>query len=491
MRILYLDLDTLRPDHLGCYGYHRNTSPNLDRIAREGKRFDQFYCSDAPCLPSRAAMMTGRFGIHSGVINHGGACADRPHEGRDRAFRDSLANGGGFTSMLAKAGMHTAYVGGFGGRHSAYWYYAGFHEIHDTKKYGDESAEDVTPTVLDWIEKNASRKDWYLHVNYWDPHTPYRTPADFKNPFENEPLPEWMTEERLEKDWLKAGPHTAQDFMMYGNRTDPNFPKHPGEVKGMAGWRQVIDGYDCGIRYMDEHIGRLLAALEARGGLDDLVIMVSSDHGENFGELGIYGEHATADYPTCRIPMIIRWPGKVKPGTVDSGLHYNLDLVPTFAEMLGQPVKPWWDGQSFSQSLVADTDCGREELILSQCCHVCQRSVRWGDWLYIRTYHDGFHLFPDEQLYNIKDDPHQQVDLAPTSPALVHEAAWRLMRWHDRMMVTMPVGRTVDPMRTVLGEGGPYHARGSMKKYAARLEATGRGGALEELRRRHPAEFSL
>jgi choline-sulfatase len=94
MRLLHLDLDTLRPDHLGCYGYHRDTSPNMDRLAREGLRFDNYYASDAPCLPSRAALMTGQFGIHNGVINHGGTCADRPADGSCRGFRDSMALGG-------------------------------------------------------------------------------------------------------------------------------------------------------------------------------------------------------------------------------------------------------------------------------------------------------------------------------------------------------------------------------------------------------------
>ena len=71
MRILYIDIDSQRPDHFGCYGYHRKTSPNIDRIAARGVRFDNDYVTDAPCLPSRTAMWSGRFGIHTGVINHG------------------------------------------------------------------------------------------------------------------------------------------------------------------------------------------------------------------------------------------------------------------------------------------------------------------------------------------------------------------------------------------------------------------------------------
>ncbi len=486
MRILYLDLDTLRPDHLGCYGYHRDTSPTIDWIASQGVRFDNYYCSDAPCLPSRAAMMSGQFGIHNGVINHGGVCADRPSDGPGRSFRDALANGGSLVNVLRDAGLRTTYIGGFGERHSAYWYYAGFHEVLDTAKGGMESAEDVTPTVLDWLERNAGNDNWYLHVNYWDPHTPYRAPASFGNPFAATPLPAWITPDVISRHQQHVGPHSALEIGMYDDRESAQFPRHPGRLKDLADVRRMMDGYDCGIRYLDDHLARLLEALRLRGVLDDLVIVVSSDHGENQGELGIYGEHATADQITCRIPMIVRWPGVVQPGGVDTALHANLDLLPTLAEMLSRPAKPTWDGQSFAATLRTGASSGREDLVISQCCHVCQRSVRWNDWLYIRTYHDGYHLFPVEQLYQVADDPHEQRDLAPSRPDLCREGAWRLLRWHDAMMASMPAGRTTDPMRSVLAEGGPYHCRGALPKYMERLEATARGWAVPELRRRHP-----
>jgi len=487
MKILYLDLDTLRPDHLGCYDYHRNTSPNIDRICRDGVRFDNYYCSDAPCLPSRTALMSGRFGIHTGVVGHDGTCADMRLGGTQRGFVDTLS----LTSLpafLKQQDLRTTYIGGFGERHSSWTFYAGFREIHDTGKHGMESAEDVTPIALDWISRNAEKDNWYLHVNYWDPHAPYRAPEKFGNPFKDDPLPAWFSEKLIEEHRRLAGPHGAQEVNMYDNKTDPAYPRHPGEVKNLAGLRRLIDGYDCGIAYMDQHIGQILAALEAKGVLEDCAIIVSADHGENLGELGIYAEHATADHVTCRIPMIVRWPGG-KAGHIDKELHYNLDLAPTLATLFEIVPKDIWDGQSFAPSILQGSDSGREYLVLSQCAHVCQRAVRWDDWIYMRTYHDGYHLFPDEMLFNLKDDPHEQDDLASAHPALCREASAMLDKWHKRMMVTMPEGYEVDPLDTVLEEGGPTHARGQLKTYCERLRETGRGDAIEELKKRHDREF--
>jgi arylsulfatase A-like enzyme len=497
MKILYLDLDTLRADHLGCYGYHRDTSPNIDRIAAQGVRFDNYYTPDAPCLPSRTALMTGMFGIHNGVVGHGGTAADLRIEGRNRSFRTQL-NHTSLPGMLRAAGLHTAFIGGFGERHSTWSFYAGFSEIHDTGKGGLESAEEVTPTVLDWIERNASRENWYLHVNYWDPHTPYRTPQAFGNPFENDPLPGWITPETLAYHRSLPGPHSAREVNMYDNAEDPRYPRHPGEIKDMADLRKLFDGYDCGIRYMDTHIGQVFAALEAKGVMDELAIIISSDHGENMGELGIYAEHGTADNITCRIPMIIRWPGSPH-GKVDSALHYNLDLLPTLADLLGRPHAAHWDGKSYAAAFTPNPSSkvndgqGDEEydfLVISQNAHICQRSVRWGPWLYMRTYHDGYRLFPEEMLYHIENDPHLQHDLAAQSPDILLETRSRLAAWHDEMMATMPEGYTVDPMRTVMAEGGPFHTRGALPRYLERLRATDRAHHADGLARRHPNELS-
>src|SRR3569833_4707252 len=129
MRILYIDIDSLRPDHLGCYGYHRPTSPNIDRIAADGTRYDNYYVTDAPCLPSRTALWSGRYGIHTGVINHGGAAADPFVENRNRLNRSTLGRTS-WMQCLRNAGLKTVTVSPFGERHSAWHWYANFNEIY-------------------------------------------------------------------------------------------------------------------------------------------------------------------------------------------------------------------------------------------------------------------------------------------------------------------------------------------------------------------------
>ncbi|MHC4883669.1 MAG: sulfatase family protein [Planctomycetota bacterium] len=496
MKVLFLDLDTLRPDHLGCYGYHRNTSPNIDKIASQGVRFNEYYVSDAPCLPARAALTSGAFGIHNGAVNHGGTHADMRIEGATRGFRDAV-NFGSLFNVFRAAGMHTCSISPFAERHTSNWFLNGLNEMHNhTGGGGMESAEHVTPVVMDWLEANKDRENWMLHINYWDPHTPYRAPADFENPFKDEPIPEWLTEETLEHHKSLAGPHTARDNGMYTGEENPDWPRMVNDIKDMNRLRDCIDGYDCGIRYMDDHIGSILDKLEAMGILDETMIIVTSDHGENFGELGMYSEHGTADRITCRIPMIIKWPGG-KQGHADDGLHYSVDLLPTLKELFQNegPNPDHWDGESYATSITDGNDTGRESLVLSQCAHVCQRSVRWGDWLYMRTYHDGLHPhFEDEMLFNLKEDPHETTNLAAEKPELVKEGAARLLAWHDEQMRTMPWGYTQDPMDVILKETGPFHARiaknehvvEEYRKYFNRLRETGRGDWIDSIVERHP-----
>jgi len=502
MRILYIDIDSQRPDHLGCYGYHRNTSPAIDQIAREGLVFERVYTPDAPCLPSRTAFYSGRFGIQTGVVGHGGTAAQPKVQGMgSRHFLDTFSDKG-LAVHLQRLGYHTAMISPFGHRHAAHWFYAGFHEIHNTGKAGMESAEEIIPVIDKWLADSAAKDQWYLHINFWDPHTPYRVPLEYGNPFAGEPLPAWLdNDEVIRRHNKMSGPHSSLDISMYDDAENPQYPRQPGKVTDRAGMRRLIDGYDTGVRYMDDHVARIVAALKTAGVYEETAIIISGDHGENLGELGMYAEHGTADEYTCHIPMIIKWPGGIQGGR-NAGLHYNLDLAPTLMDLLGGEKESIWDGESFADTIRMGKGAGREELVLSQCCHVCQRSVRWDRWLYVRTYHDGFHLFPQEMVYDLKSDPYEQHDLAPGRGDLCREGAWRLSRWHDAQMAKMTATSSddVDPLWTVIREGGPFHAnlyegkgnsggQARFKRYLERLEATGRKDGADGLRQKYQGKL--
>jgi arylsulfatase A-like enzyme len=505
MRIVYIDIDTLRPDHLGCYGYHRNTSPAIDRIARDGLRLERCFVSDAPCLPSRSALQHGRFGIHNGAINHGGRYADPYPEGASRGFQTSPGYRR-WVQVIQDAGYHTATVSSFAGRHNSFWFLAGFNEVHDCGKGGSEIATEVTDRAVRFIHDRADEEDWFLHFNIWDPHTPYRTPDDYGNPFAGEPIADWVTEEMLDRHNNTFGTHSANAPLHSPTGTPTS--REVARIRSLDDYKVWIDGYDTGIRYADDAVGRVCEALESSGIYEDTAIIVSSDHGENQGELNVYGDHQTADLITSRVPMIIKWPG-LSPG-VDSALHYQFDVSASILELLGLEVPGRWDASSFAETLrigapvpgssplesvtsggtsaaggsAARRAAGRSFLVLSQACWSCQRAVLFDSWILIKTYHDGLKDYPELMLFNSEIDPHEQRNLAESEPERVEEGLAILREWENEMIRTSDTKE--DPMLGVIREGGPFHARlDRLQEYLDYYRSIGREDIAERMVRRY------
>jgi len=155
-------------------------------------------------------------------------------------------------------------------------------------------------------------------------------------------------------------------------------------------------------------------------------------------------------------------------------------------ELVGGQVPANWDGRPFTAAFRAGSESGRPFLVTSQQAWACQRGVYFDRYLLLRTYHDGYKQLEPVMLWDLADDPHEQHDLTATRPDLVAQGMSLLAAWHDEMALTSR--HDVDPMLTVLREGGPFHTRGTLPAYLARLRATGRAQHAERLARRHPTE---
>lgn len=481
MRILYIDIDSLRPDHLGCYGYGRRLSPTIDAIAARGTLFTRCYASDAPCLPSRAALFSGRLGIRNGVTCHEGPGAEFRYPGRGH-WHDPEAPM--LMRVFQRAGWRTVCFSGFAQRHLAWWFSAGFTEFYGNQlPGGPESAEEVNALVLSWLRQHGRADRWFLHVNYWDVHTPYNAPDAFIQRAADQPPPAFPDEATIRRHYETIyGPRTARDWWS-GRTTDwrSRNKNMPDQIRDRTSFIQFVNGYDGGIAYVDWAVGQILETLADLGVREETAVIVSSDHGEAIGELGMYFEHGTATEGVHRLPLIIDWPG-LPGGRRCDALLYQLDLAPTLLELLGWPVPPGWDGQSFAPALRGEPFAGRDHIVRGCGIYTFQRAVLKDQWLLIRTLHPGLYPYEPVYLFNLAEDPYEQVNLAEVYPAKAAELEGLLSAWWHRYCAGP--GSVRDPFQAMMEIGPDLYCPPAVM--VERLRALGRTDQLQDLVRRRP-----
>jgi arylsulfatase A-like enzyme len=447
MRIIFFDIDCLRPDHLGCYGYARPTSPTIDAIAAEGMRFTHYYCASSPCLPSRTAWSSGRFGIRNGVVSNHSAGArfrlDTSYYRGPRPENEMLMR------QLRAQGYDTISFSNFADRHSAFWFMSGWSEYHTPNlKGGAETAEEVNAPLLRWLEHNAQREDYVLHINYWDAHRCYKMDPSWADRFADHPAPQaWPDEAAIRAHQAIEGPFTAGAQFKDGSSP---YPLMPDAVRSRRDFEHMITGYDAAIAYVDRHVQIVLDELDRQGVLDDAAIVISADHGDAFGEHGIYSDHVCADECIHRIPLIVRWPGVTPAGGACDALLYNVDWSATLCELLGAPAPAGWDGVSFAAQVRGAPGGGRPYLVWDHGLYTVQRAVRTPQHLMIRTYDEYGYRFAPVELYDVEQDPYQQHDLAPEEEGLVEHCEHLMQEWVDTQRAKD--GWPPDPLFEVLRE---------------------------------------
>ncbi|MGC8861306.1 MAG: sulfatase family protein [Armatimonadota bacterium] len=409
MRTVFFDIDCLRPDHLGCYGYNRPTSPNIDTVARQGVRFDRYYCADSPCLPSRMNWSSGRLGIRNGVVSNFGAGAQ--FRIRTRNYVGPQEDNDMLMRRLRRAGVHPVSFSNFADRHNMFWFECGWAEFHTPNlKGGGEVAPEIHEPLMRWLKNNARREDYLLHINYWDAHRVYKMEASWADRFKDYPVAQpWPDEDAIKQHQLIKGPFTAQAQFRDGKST---VPLMPDSISSRKDFEHLINGYDAAIAYVDHHIGIVLNELADQGVLDDSAIIITSDHGDSFGEHGIYSDHVNADECIHHIPLVIKWPGVTKPGSTCDSMLYNIDLSPTLCELYGAEIPSDWDGVSFAPQIRGETGIERDRLVWGHALYTVQRAVRTRTHLLIHTYDDMGYSRKEVELYDMVDDPYQSRDIA-------------------------------------------------------------------------------
>lgn len=316
--ILLLTVDALRPDHLGCYGYSRSTSPYVDSLAAEGVLFTSAYAHRPKTSPSLAGILTGTYPQRHGV----------------RRARQVLP-GAAYTlaEVLRDAGYNTCGVIANGNLFPAF----GFDQGFDSYLYGHNGAQSGSELALEWLRSGAG-SPFFLWVHNTDPHAPYRPPGAYSDVFADE---------------VEYGRHSLDisKSRVFG-------AVHPTlVVEGPLDLGYYISQYDGEIAYTDHWMGELLSGLRARGHDRNTLVVFTADHGESLGEHEYYFKHGLLPYEaSARIPLVLSLPGVIGRGVGEGLIVESVNIMPTILELLGMDVPPSCQGESLLEMVGSLTD---------------------------------------------------------------------------------------------------------------------------------------
>ena len=391
--------------------------------------------------------------------------------------------------------MRTVTWSTFHDRHSAWWFTPGWEEIHTfSRKKGHERGDELNAGFLPWLREHGAADNWFTHIHYWDMHSEYRTPVEWVERFQDLPGPAWPDQETIDRQQAFYGPCSAVD--LYAGWEGPGndgmsspVPHMPDAIRTEADFKMLIDGYDASLAYADHQVGQVLETLDQLGVLEETAIIVTGDHGDSFGEHGVYLDHTIANEAVHNVPMVVFWPGvTTQPGRCDR-LIYSLDLGPTLCELLGLPVPSGWDGRSFATALRGEDLDGWPYQVWEHGIYTFTRAVRTPDWLMINVLHPGVYPYDDPvMLHDMRADPHQEVNLASERPDVVGELCVRLGEWRQEQI--RKSGRP-DPLEEMVPLGPFLYY--TPEQMMARLERTGRARLIPELmgrlNRYHPGRY--
>ena len=424
MNLIVCSLDTLRADHLSCLGNGRGLTPNLDRIASEGALLSQTYATDIPTQPSHTALFTGQFGVNTGIVSHFHPAAYLPEE--------TLW----LPSVLRKHGYTTGAVDHLFAMKD--WFIRGYDDYMPPPGRSRSPGSVINGIGLPWIDDHVDQ-DFFLFLHFWDAHIPYVPPSPYKERYS------YGTAGRIDPDI------TAK---LEGRPSYPLFKQNLYDfLDSMPNLDYIADLYDAEVAYLDSEIGNIFAHLEERGLLEDTMVVIFGDHGENMTEHDAWFDHAGLYDSVVHVPLILWAPERV-PVASSPAMVTLVDVLPTVLEVLDLPAAEGIDGRSLMPLLRGETTTHRETVMLSEATWQASRAVRTRDWKMIRYLQSTIYGRDGVELYRLADDPTEQHDVADQHPDVVATMSAQLDHWVSAQLAGRP-----DPMLSVIDAGLPAVAR--------------------------------
>jgi len=419
--VVFILTDDQGPWAAGCYGNPEIRTPNIDRLASEGLRFENFFCSSPVCSPARASLMTGRIpsqhGVHDWISERNMPPDPAQYIEGFTCYTDVLAQNGYNVGLSGKWHMGDSLTPQHG---FSYWYCmpkGGSHyqdadmiwegEVQNFPGYLTDRITDFGIRYLDEVDKS---KPFYLSVHYNAPHSPWTGhPEELVESYDDCPF--------------KSCPQEAMH------------PWAGGLAKNCLGNREMLKGYFAAVTGADIGVGRILDKLEQMGVRENTLVIFTGDNGFSCGHHGFWGK-GNGTFPmnmyenSIKVPFVASHPAGMPRGRVAQAMMSQYDFMPTLIDYLGLPAvqDDTLPGASFASVWAGKKDEARDEVVVYDE-YGPVRMIRTREWKYVHRYPYGPHELYD--LVNDADERANVVDEESRKP-VVEEMRARLRGWFER-----------------------------------------------------------
>ena len=437
--ILFILTDDQGAWAMRCAGNTDIHTPNLDRIASQGYRFENFFCASPVCSPARASLLTGRIPsahgvqdwIRSGNLDRDGLkkeiredpyylCEEKPIQYLEGmlTYTDVLKENGYTCALSGKWHLGDSMTPQHGfdkwftiGRGGCYYNKADIVENGEISFENRYITNVITDKALSYLEEFRTQDNpFYLSVHYTAPHSPWE---------EDQHPGEYI------EMYRDCGFTATPDLPVHPNQI-PSAPSGTGEVR-----KSLLRGYYAAITAMDADVGRLLDKLEALGIAEDTIVMFMADNGMDMGHHGIWGK-GNGTFPfnmydtAVKVPFLVSWPGHYPSGVVCRRMCSQYDFFQTLLDMVGirRQLPDGLPGRSFADVFDGNTEKAGAVVVYDE--YGPTRMIRTEEWKYICRSPYG----PDE-LYHLSEDPEENNNLSadPEYAALINRMYIQLTRW--------------------------------------------------------------